>query len=234
MGSISIKSGFGVFDRLHAFRERHGNLGAAHKALDVVLGKVFRAQVHTVVWLELDAVKSMAPTDEQFEYRFLTAEEVEKFAEDASYYISTSLAGGIRDGSQVCFAALAGDRLAAFSCYTLGYVPPEQCAGAALSFPADVAYMSFGFTHPDFRGFRLHGLLMGLALQKLADRGITKLVSIVSWTNQSSLKSCWRLGYTSVGNMLTIGSRRHAVGLYPRAAKARGVRFGRRAQPLAA
>jgi hypothetical protein len=74
---------------------------------------------------------------------------------------------------------------------------------------------------------------MGLALQQLAHRGITKLVSIVAWTNWASLKSCWRLGYQNLGNMTTIGSKHRAIGLYPKAAKKLGVRFGSKAiRPL--
>ena len=65
--------------------------------------------------------------------------------------------------------------------------------------------------------------------RELAKRGVTKLVSIVSWTNLASLKSCWRLGYISLGNMTTIGGKSHAIGFYPKAAKALGVRFGRKA-----
>ena len=67
------------------------------------------------------------------------------------------------------------------------------------------------------------------SLQELAKRGITKLVSIVAWTNLASLKSCWRLGYINLGNMLTIGGKKRAIGFYPAAAKKLGVRFGRHA-----
>jgi hypothetical protein len=229
MTSASIASRIPLIDRLSAFRERHGSSGAVCKVIDVVLHKLFHTSIHTVVWLDLKAVEKMACADEQFTFRFLTADEVEKFAKDPSYFIDPSLAAGVRSGREVCFAALACDRLAAFGCYTLGFVEPQQCAGAALSFPADVAYMSYGFTHPDFRGFRLHGLIMGLALQQLAKRGITKLVSIVAWTNWASLKSCWRLGYENLGNMTTIGGKNRAIGLYPQGAKVRGVRFGRKA-----
>ncbi len=226
MSFPSVAARVNIFHRLSAFRERYGTTGAIYKAADVVLHKVFRASVHTVVWLELKSVEQMACSDPQFTFRYLTADEVEKFAEDPSYYIDPSLADGVRSGNEVCFAALAGDRLAAFGCYTLGFVRPEQCAGAALSFPSDVAYMSYGFTHPDFRGARLHGLNMGLALQQLAERGVTKLVSIVAWTNWASLKSCYRLGYVNLGNMTTIGGKKHAIGFYPRAAQKLGVRFG--------
>ena len=219
-----------LFQRLHSLRERYGAGGTFYKAIDIVLHKALRTYVHTVVWIELKAVEKMECVDPQFSFRFLSADEVAKYASDPSYFIDPSLVDGVRTGNEVCFAALSGDRLAAFGCYTLGYVRPEQAAGAAMSFPADVAYMSYGFTHPDFRGARLHGLIMGLALQELAKRGVTKLVSIVAWTNFASLKSCWRLGYQNLGNMVTIGGRKHAIGFYPQAAKTLGVRFGRNAR----
>ena len=152
MASSIAVAGSKFFDRLNAFRERYGTTAALYKSFDVVLHKVFRTSVYTVVWLDLDSLAEMAPPDPQFTFRFLTAEEVETFAKDPSYYLSPTLADGIRNGCEVCFAAFAGDRLAAFGCYTLGYVQPEKAAGAAISFPSDVAYMSFGFTHADFRG----------------------------------------------------------------------------------
>jgi hypothetical protein len=214
------------FDRLNAFRERFGTTSAIYKALDVAAHKVFGTSVYTVVWLEVESVANIVATDPQFTFRFLTADEVAKYAKDTSYFIGPALVEGVRRGEQVCFGALAGDRLAAFGCYTLGYVDAEQAAGTAISFPPDVAYMSFGLTHPDFRGARLHGLHMGLALQELAKRGVTKLVSIVGWTNWASLKSCYRLGYRKLGNWYTIGGAKRAVGFYPRAAKKLGVRFG--------
>jgi hypothetical protein len=222
-----------VFHRLNAFRERYGAKGAIYKSIDVVLHKAFRASVHAVVWLDLKSLAEMAPPDPQFTFRFLSADEVEAFAGNPSYYIDPTLAEGVRSGHEHCFAAFAGDRLAAFGCYTLELVPPEQAAGAAMSFPSDVAYMSYGFTHADFRGARLHGLIMGLALQELAKRGITKLVSIVAWTNWASLKSCYRLGYSNLGNMITIGGKSRAVGMYPKRAKQLGVRFGRKAMKRA-
>ncbi len=229
MGASATATHISLIDRLHSFRERYGVKSALCKAVDVVLHKLFRTYVHTVVWLELEPVAKMACPDARFSFRFISADEIEAFAQDPSYFIDSSLADGVREGREVCFAALEGDRLAAFGCYTLGYVPPEQAAGAAMSFPGDVAYMSYGFTHPDFRGARLHGYIMGLALQELAKRGITKLVSIVAWTNLPSLKSCWRLGYINLGNMVTIGGKKRAIGFYPADAKDLGVRFGRNA-----
>ena len=218
-----------IVQRLSAFRERFGTKAAVYKALDVVLHKAFGAAVHTVVWLDLKNLAKMTPADPQFTFRFLTADEVETYAKDPVYFLNPALPDAIRAGRELCFGVLAGEQLAAFGCYSLDYAKPEQASGTTISFPSDVAYMSYGLTHPDFRGARLHGLAMALALEELAKRGITKLVSLVSWTNWASLKSCHRLGYINIGNMLTIGGRSHAVGLYPKAAKQFGVRFGRKA-----
>ena len=219
-----------LLPRLIALRDRFGVAGALHKTFDLVLQKVFHTHVHAVVWLDLSELVELPAPDPQFSFRFLTADEIETYAKDPSYYIDPDLAAGVRKGRELCFAALAGDRLAAFGCYTVKYVKPEQAAGAAMSFPADVVYMSYGFTHPDFRGARLHGLVMGLALRELASFGITKLVSIVARSNYASLKSCYRLGYRNLGNMITVGGRKRAIGVYPRAAKQLGVRFGRKAR----
>lgn len=218
-----------VLQRLATFRQRYGAAGAFYKSVDAVLKKTLRASVHTVVWLDVESLGEMDPPGSQFTFRFLSPDEIDSYAKDASYYLDPSLAAGVRAGRELCFAALAGDRLAAFGCYSLESVEPEHAAGAAMSFPADVAYMSYGFTHPDFRGARLHGLVMGLALKQLAERGVTKLVSIVGWTNWASLKSCYRLGYVNAGTMLTVGRPKRAFGVYPKAAKRLGVRFGRRA-----
>jgi GNAT superfamily N-acetyltransferase len=224
-----IGSADGLFRRLIAFRERYGTAGAFYKSVDVVLHKLFRTSVHAVVWLDLKSLAKMAPPDRRFTFRFLTADEVTAYAKDPAYFLDPALADRVRDGRELCFAALAGDRLAAFGCYVLESNEPEQASGVAMSYPPDVAYMSYGFTHPDFRGARLHGLIMQLVLEELAKRGIQKLVSLVAWTNWASLKSCYRLGYLNLGNMIAVGGRKRAIGIYPKAAKRLGVRFGRKA-----
>jgi hypothetical protein len=229
MGIRAINPTKNVFHRLWAFRERFGIAAVLHKSVDIVLRKVLRTSIHSVVWLDVDSLTGMAPPDPKFTFRFLTPEEVATYARDPIYYLDPALAERVREGRDLCFAALAGDRLAAFGCYMLQANGPEHAGGVAMSYPPDVAYLFFGFTHPDFRGARLHGLIMGLALQELAKRGITKLVSLVGWTNRASLKSCYRLGYLNLGNMIAIGGRKHTVGVYPKAAKQLGVRFGRKA-----
>jgi hypothetical protein len=223
----------GFFQRLKAFRERFGFTGAFRKSIDVLLHKVLHLSVFTVVWLEVKSLVELAAADPQFEFRFLTADEVARFSQDPAYYIEPVLAERVRNGREVCYAALCGERLAAFGFYALDYVEPQHASGVAMSFPPGVAFMTFGLTHPDFRGARLHGLIMAGALKALGERGITKFASLVARSNLASLKSCYRLGWTSLGNMTIIGGKRRSIGIYPKAAKELGIRFGRKARQSA-
>jgi hypothetical protein len=216
-------------DRVRAFRERFGIIGALRKSRDVILHKILHVSVFTVVWLEVRSIADMAAPEPQFEFRFLTADEVAAFSKDPAYYIEPIMAERVRDGREVCYAALAGGRLAAFGFYALNYVEPQHASGVAMSFPSDVAFMTFGFTHPDFRGSRLHGHIMAGALRALSERGIDSLASLVARSNLASLKSCYRLGWISLDNMTIIGGKRRSIGVYPSAAKARRIRFGRNA-----
>jgi hypothetical protein len=229
MSTPTVGTTNGFLQRLTAFRERFGFAGALRKSVDVILHKVLRLSVFTVVWLEVKSLAELAAADPQYEFRFLTADEVAKFSQDPTYYLEPVMAERVRSGREVCYAALCGGRLAAFGFYALHYVEPQHASGVAMSFPHDVAFMTFGLTHPDFRGARLHGLIMSGALKALGDRGITKFASLVARSNLASLKSCYRLGWTSLGNMTIVGGKRRSIGVYPNAAKQLGIRFGRNA-----
>jgi hypothetical protein len=58
-----------------------------------------------------------------------------------------------------------------------------------------------GFTHPQYRGQRLHAVGMNLALREYLNRGYRGLVSYVESNNFSSLKSVYRLGYRDIGSI---------------------------------
>jgi hypothetical protein len=218
-----------VFKRGAAFRERFGFGSALFKSLDVVLRKVFRTSVHEVVWLDVESLSPVTAPDPKFTFRFLTADEVAHYASDPVYFMDPLLPDRVRDGRDLVFAALDGNRLAAFGCYMLEANGPEQAAGAAMSYPTNVAYMAYGYTHQDYRGARLHAHIMAMPLRELTKRGVTKFVSLVNWTNVASLKSCERLGWTCLGKMITIGGRSRAIGFYPKSAKHLGVKFGSKA-----
>ena len=58
-----------------------------------------------------------------------------------------------------------------------------------------------GFTHPDYRGQRLHAIGMTRALVAWLARGARGFVSTVASRNDASLKSCFRMGYREFGTI---------------------------------
>jgi hypothetical protein len=78
-----------------------------------------------------------------------------------------------------------------------------------------------GFTHPGYRGQRLHAIGMTMALAAYRARGFKGLVSCVDVRNDASLKSCYRMGYHDFGAIyvMTLGrlfGLRHPPGRFLR------------------
>jgi len=193
---------------LNATRRQFGWAAAVRLLIDRLGARLLHRQVMEVVWLDLKQAKTCPPVP-GFEFRFLTSHEVDNFSQDASMDIDSGLAKEIERGNSLCFAALDQGKLAAYGWYAIRHAAPAHCFGVGLRLPADVSYMFKGFTHPEYRGRRLHAAAMALALAELSSRGIRALISTVEWTNEASLKSCDRLGYLRLGRISQTGKPPH-------------------------
>ncbi len=186
-----------------------------------------RFEATTIVWLERADLSIPLDLPDDTEMRFLTANEVATFSQFPEYDLHESLVQKAFAGTDLCFAGLVDGQLASYGWYSLATEIPVRESGQLMHVPPNAAYMHNGFTHPDFRGRRLHGIGMGRALNELSNRGITALLSDVDWANQASLRSCHRLGYRELGNLYSfaLGPARFAV--KPRRAREFGVTFRR-------
>lgn len=204
-----------------------GTRAAARFLYDRVLAHLLHLDVEEIVWLPRESVRIGPESAPGFEFRFLTAAEVEAFAAVPGNHLTPYCADRIRGGRDFCYAALAPDgRLAAYGWYALDRVAAEHACGTSMQLPEGVAYMYKGFTHPDFRGARLHGAGMGGALLALEPYGVRALVSLVHWANYASLRSCARIGYSVIGRTASWSGlgRRHVR--VPRPEQICDVRFG--------
>jgi ribosomal protein S18 acetylase RimI-like enzyme len=204
---------------------RSGTSAVVRTVADRLVNRVVRATLIDVVVLEASPRAGGPAPPAGYEMRFLRADEIRRFAADPAHDLRRDFVESAA-AHHACFAALAGDQLAAYGWYALGAIGAEHTFGVALAYPDDVAYMYKGFTHPDHRGARLHGTLMLRALRHLADRGIARLVSLVDWTNAASLRSCQRIGYVRLGRVWLLQLPAHQLLLVPRRATALGLRFG--------
>lgn len=83
-----------------------------------------------------------------------------------------------------CYAVFDGERLASFGSYSLRTAIDSY----PVYFDSGLVYMHHGFTHPDYRGLRLHAIGMGRALREYQSRGARMIISDVDVRNLSSLK----------------------------------------------
>ena len=92
-----------------------------------------------------------------------------------------------------------GGALAAYGWYSTK--PTAIDSGLVLHFDPRYVYMYKGFTHPNYRGQRLHAVGIGMALNAYLADGSKGIVSYVEAANLSSLKSCYWLGYLNMGRI---------------------------------
>lgn len=207
-------------------RRRHGVRAAICSALDRAASRSIGFCASHLFCYELDQFADYSIDEPDLSYRFLSPDEIRRFAADPSTELSCEFADRAAAGHDLCFGVLQRDRLAGYGWCAVGSIEPEHTGGIALSFPNDVGYMYKGFTHPDFRGRRLNGIRVALAGQALAKRGLRRLICLVDWTNWASIQSCRRGNCADLGLVVTCQIAGYRWWHVPDSARQLGLRFG--------
>lgn len=216
------------FNKASSLRQKFGVTAMLQHAINQAGGTLCDFEATTIVWLNPSDLNTALDLPADTEMRFLSPSEVEDFARTPENDLSESLVQRAFDGTDLCFAGLVNGQLASYGWYSLAREVPADDFGLMMSVPKNASYMHNGFTHPDFRGRRLHGIGMGRALQALSERGIQALLSDVDWANHASRRSCWRLGYQNLGNLYTFGRGRFRFAFSRSTARAMGISFKRK------
>jgi len=191
---------------LDALRRDVKNAGIARVALDIVyraLNKATRFMALTMLSVTPETVDAgFLSGDTERVHRFLSPPELAALSGDPLYqmppdFLSQALAKGDR-----CYAILDGARLASYGWYSR--VETLVTEDLALRFAPEWVYMYKGFTRPEYRGQRLHAIGMARAMMEYVNEGARGIVSFVEANNFSSLKSCYRMGYTKAGTIVAL------------------------------
>ena len=97
-------------------------------------------------------------TDPRYEHRFLSDNEIREFAKNSETDLPQEFLNEALPKGDRCYAILDDGRLAAYGWYSTKPTVFED--GLELHFNPDYVYMYRGFTHPDYRGQRLHAVGM--------------------------------------------------------------------------
>ena len=128
-----------------------------------------------------------------------------------------------------CYGALDGETLANYGWYS--NKPTEMDNGLTLHFNPDYTYMYNAFTHPKYRGKRLHAIGMNRALREYLRRGFKGLISCVESHNFSSLQSVYRLGYQDIGRVVVLKISSHPLMHTSRGCREHGLSLAKPAAP---
>lgn len=220
----------GVWRRYCDVATQEGAAAARRWLLDRTARRAINFAAWEFVALAPGDVKLAGDPPQGYEFGFVAPEVLRPFLSE-EYELGDKHLARLEAGHDLCFAVIAHDgRLAAYGWYALGSIEAEEADCVSLSFPARLSFMYKGFTHPAFRGQRLHGYVMRLALEELVrSHGVDELISTVHWLNTPSLKSCDRLGYRRLGRITRIGWGASAMVFAPKCFETLGIRCGRKA-----
>jgi len=146
-------------------------------------------------------------TDQGFQWQFLSKAQLEELANNPDHDITAGFLQAALEKGDECYGALDGQVLASYGWYS--NKPTETSDELTLHFASEYIYMYKGFTHPKYRGKRLHAIGMNRALQEYRNQGYKGLVSYIESNNFSSLKSAHRMGYQGFGRVVILKIGNH-------------------------
>lgn len=140
----------------------------------------------------------------------LDPERLPAISENREYQMERDFLDEAISKGDECFAIFDGRRLASYGWYSTK--PTRVNEDLELRFDERYVYMYKGFTHPNYRGQRLHAIGMTTALAHYLNQGYKGIVSWVEANNIRSLRSCYRMGYRDFGEIYIVKFfRKHLI-----------------------
>ena len=167
---------------------------------------IFVRSINRVVFFKVFNVMRLEQVDPEYlsiepplEWRLLDRSQLKDFSQNPECDITPEFLDAAVAKGDECYGVFEGGQLASYGWYS--NQPTDTSDDLTLFFNSDYIYMYKGFTHPRYRGQRLHAIGMNLALRKYRKLGYKGLVSYAESNNFSSLKSAYRLGFRDIGRI---------------------------------
>jgi hypothetical protein len=143
-------------------------------------------------WPEPGAAVASAP----FEVRVLDRSDLARYSREALYGISARFLDGIAARDDLCVAAFSAGQLVSYRFFALQ--PTDIDAHLRFHFPPAWVYAYKAFTHPAWRGRRLHREVFLRSLPEVGrwlPRVPLGFVTLVLSDNEASAKALARVGF---------------------------------------
>jgi len=142
--------------------------------------------------------RATATASAAFDVRVLDRSDLARYSQESAYGISPRFLDGIAARDDLCVAAFSGSELVSYRFFAAQ--PTDIDAHLRFHFPPGWIYAYKAFTHPSWRGRRLHRELFLRSMSEVEpwQRGSREplgFVTLVLSDNESSAKALARVGF---------------------------------------
>jgi RimJ/RimL family protein N-acetyltransferase len=168
------------------------------------LDRVVSCDITRVYRLPLECRRQPPPGAGAWDFRFLDADALARWANRADLELGERQLADIRSGETRCFAATRGTELGGYAWFAEHSVAPRyntggpRFTGIGLTLAPGIAYAFKCFVPPGFRGNALMSRLLHESAATLENEGCRELVTTTDIGNRSFQRSVERIGFRHV------------------------------------
>jgi hypothetical protein len=198
--ALSRGVGSRLLDAASRFRHVGRRLGWRYALLSLCGAIGRRASIHIFVITTHStegAMSNLAANLAELEARFLTSQEIVRFASDNGDRYSPQFAAEAVARGDRCFGIVEDGRLICYCWYGAGAAPVFEDVEVAVDRPSIYGYNAYTDLHQRGRG--LHILGIDAAARQLRPEGFTSITAYIEADNLAPLMSARKMGERFVG-----------------------------------
>jgi GNAT superfamily N-acetyltransferase len=183
--------------------QRYGSRAGLRMLIGDSLERIGLVQIGVFYTLPnfVDALRITTEID-GLQIRQLGADEIRQRASRKEDWFFEGAVGESLDRGDVCIGGYIGNTLVSSGWFTTG---PIRVLNRTLQLPADTVFEYRLYTKPEFRGRRLNVPIKLHAARLYADRGFSRFLNTIVWSNDASRRLQEHLGYRQCGVLLKLG-----------------------------
>lgn len=183
-----------------------GFVNTFHELLIKIINKIIFFKIYRCMVLTMETVNpQFLEIEKGYDCRFIEIEDLKCISSD-ELDLSIDFIQKAIEKKNYCYGIFKNNEIASYGWYS--NTPTAVTDDLELKFKSNFIYQFKGFTHPRFRGKRLHAIGMAKALQTLSGSEIKGLVAVVESTNFNSRRSVYRMGYLDFGVIIVLRIRK--------------------------
>ncbi len=153
--------------------------------------------LHTVSLRLEDVPEQFFKSKLEYTHGFRSASQMRRYAANPTNDLTEEFLDYAESKGDRCYAVLDGDVLVTYGWYSR--LPTRFIRGLEIDFSDSDIYKYRSYTHPAYRGRRMHAFGSANACLTLRRTGYKRIVAYVDAKNENSLRAMRRLGFRDHG-----------------------------------